>query len=274
MCGILGMGFLQKGDITQDSEGIRRVLRRMLIMSSRRGRDATGVALVSFKKATIIKHHVQARRFVETDLYKNTIDKFLDLSISREDSRSPIMILGHNRHQTKGTYMNKHNNHPILAREIIGVHNGVIGNDDDLFEEYKREPKFKRKARVDSEIIFRLLDHHINTKEVGTIGAIKKASSELRGSYACATVNMRKPWALWLFKAYGPIEVIHYPKSGIIFFASERMFIESSLTAESVDLGRGVDLPFGKQEGMGINLQTNRRTKFELEEPPTAKSAW
>lgn len=44
-----------------------------------------------------------------------------------------LCILGNTRDMTKGDPSNNYNSHPIVAGRIIGVHNGHIYNDDNLF---------------------------------------------------------------------------------------------------------------------------------------------
>ncbi len=264
MCGILGMAF-QKGHKITDSTAVRRIFKRMLMKSRARGSDATGVAFVSMHRCVIMKHHIPSTDFTATEFYENAAQKYIDPTAVPGDKGFgvPLMVLGHTRAKTKGTYMDRNNNHPIIAKQVVGVHNGVIGNDEELWREYGN--KLKRAGRVDSEIIFRLVEYHSNF-EGGTMKeAIKTMASKVRGGFACAAVNLRLPWVLWLFKGWGPIHVYRYPKLGLILFASDERFIEESI--DDVELGAGIKIPFGAGEGLAINLEQNRQGKFGLEKP-------
>jgi glucosamine 6-phosphate synthetase-like amidotransferase/phosphosugar isomerase protein len=264
MCGIMGMA-LQKEHKIKDGTAIRQIFKRILIKSRIRGGDATGVAFVTMHKAVVFKHHIPAIDFTSTEFYENAATKYIDpQQISKDVGHGvPFIALGHTRAKTKGTYMDRNNNHPIVANRVVGVHNGVIGNDEELWSEYGT--KLTRAGRVDSEIIFRLLDYHSNIERGSMKKAIQTMARETTGTYACAAVNLRFPWVLWLFKGYGPIYVYHFPEVGLILFASEKRFIEESIG--DVELGAFEIIPFGKDEGLALNLEQNREGRFSLEKP-------
>ena len=266
MCGILGMAF-QKEHKMEDAE-VHLILKKLLMKSRMRGSAATGVAFVSLTKAVVIKHHIPATTFVETDFYKNAVLKYLDFSgkPSKTGFNTPLMVIGHTRAETKGTYLDRNNNHPIIAKQVVGVHNGVIGNDEHLWNLYGK--KLTRAGKVDSEIIFRLIEHHANSVGDSMVKAIKATSGMISGSYACAAVNLKMPWVLWLFKGYGTAFVYHYPNKGLILFASENRFIQD--TVANMKLGPAIQIPFDSFEGLGINLEQNRQAKFELPDDKTA----
>lgn len=74
------------------------------------------------------------------------------LSVAR---KTPLCIL-HTRAATQGHESNNHNNHPIVVRnQIIGVHNGMVYNDSNIFRDLGIEDR--RIAEVDSEAIFAAL---------------------------------------------------------------------------------------------------------------------
>ncbi len=262
MCGILGMGFQSKnwGSSRLNGETAQLILTRMLNSSTRRGADATGIALISTTNAMVLKHHIPGRTFVKTTAFENSTDRFLNMSKQETDDTRPLVVLGHNRAETQGTYRNKHNNHPIITNQVIGIHNGMIGNDDILFRAYCK--RIIRKAEVDSEIIFRLIDYYANKLHENMSDAITRTTYKLVGSYGCAAVNMKNPWMLWLFRGSAPIDIIHYPKVGLILFASEKIFITQAVG--NMDLGPAVEIPMDSYTGMGINLKQNRHTKFKL----------
>lgn len=69
----------------------------------------------------------------------------------------------HTRAGTQGSEKDNNNNHPIVVPRpngdghIVGVHNGIIVNDAQVFRNY---PEAERIAEVDSEAIFQLLAIH------------------------------------------------------------------------------------------------------------------
>ncbi len=255
MCGILGMAF-QKGHTMRSNEEVSEIYKRLLVESNARGSDATGTVFISLLNAMVIKHHMPARKFVETDYYKDVAKRRIKMDgPMKNKGEEPFVIMGHTRLKTKGTQMVIHNNHPIIANRIIGVHNGHIGNDDELFGDYEKEG-VERKGRVDSEIIFRLIDHFAYKKNMSMNKAIYKAIEITTGCAACAAINTAEPWVLWLFRFKNPIVVYRYPKRGLIMFASTSMFMDKA--AEGFDLGDSETISLEDEEMIAINAKQNR----------------
>lgn len=73
------------------------------------------------------------------------------LSLSRKATTAVL----HTRAWTKGSPVNPNNNHPIRVANIVGVHNGGVWNDDELFAELGILDR--RIGHVDSEAIFAAL---------------------------------------------------------------------------------------------------------------------
>ncbi|MGH3001373.1 MAG: class II glutamine amidotransferase, partial [Gaiellaceae bacterium] len=70
-------------------------------------------------------------------------------------------LLVHVRDYTKGHPSIAANNHPVRHGPVVGIHNGIILNDDELLADYpcaRAEPRMT----VDSEAIFALAAHSEN----------------------------------------------------------------------------------------------------------------
>ena len=90
------------------------------------------------------------------------------------------------RDYTKGHPTIESNNHPIRHGSVVGVHNGIIFNDEELFAEHgwtRAHPDMT----VDSEAIFALVEE---TDEV-------LALEQLHGSMATAWIDERTRTASW-----------------------------------------------------------------------------
>ncbi len=260
MCGILGMAF-QKGHSMRNPQLVQLILRRLLIASRARGSDATGVAFINMNKATVIKQHIPATDFVDTKFYNKMVSEQIVMEGKPKDlPKEPLVILGHTRAKTKGTQLDRHNNHPIIANKVIGVHNGVIINDEDLFARHVNN--VERKARVDSEVIFRLIDFYSGNIERPMVRAIKRTTRQLVGGFACAAVNVSEPWMLYLFRGGGPIDIYRYPECGLIIFASSQLYIKDAV--KDMELGRQVVVPIEEEDGIAINVHENKQTRFKI----------
>ena len=257
MCSIQGIAF-QKDSIVRNEALVHKIITKLLLNGMVRGRTATGVCYTSAREMVVVKNKLSADVFVETDFYKKTLEKYVNFKGDHSDHL--VSVLGHCRQKTKGTENNNKNNHPIRYKNVVGVHNGIISNDNLQFAKYK--DTFPRNAQVDSEIIFALIDHFSTTLSSIPKG-IQKACANLSGGYACAMVHSYQPNILWIFKANSPCTIYHFEESGIIMFASLPSFISEAVSNYS--LGDYTEIPIAAYEGIGFDLYRNRYQKFDLE---------
>ncbi len=87
----------------------------------------------------------------------------------------------HVRDYTKGHPSLAANNHPIRHGAVVGVHNGIIANDDELFERHGFE-RAEPGMTVDSEAIFALVE---------VSSDVPAALEQLYGSMATAWLDER-----------------------------------------------------------------------------------
>ncbi len=264
MCGILGVCF-QNGCTITDATEMRHLVQELLIETSLRGTDATGVAYVSRRKIAVLKNPMKARDFVRTKKFNEANRKYIRL----DGDGGTISVIGHCRMKTKGEPENNNNNHPIVTNNIVGVHNGVISNDEQLFAKFKGyNAQFGRRGRVDSEIIFRLIEHFKYTQCWDMSKAIMHTARLLNGSFACALIDRSNPFLLWLFRRVNPISIFHYRDCGIVVFSSEPNFIENSVQGFNFKklLGNPNKITIPAHHGVCINLHSNSRSIFELDE--------
>jgi len=140
--------------------------------------------------------------------------KLLD-SISVPHGASQVLV--HVRDFTKGHPSLAANNHPIRHGQVVGVHNGIIRNDEEIFERHG----FTRDApgmTVDSEAIFALA-------EDAFASSYTRALEELFGSMATAWVDERDPDVLFVARGIGRPLWIGEGKHEL-FFASTRDALE------------------------------------------------
>lgn len=264
MCAIFGVGF-QRGHSLRDNAAAKKLVRNLFLENESRGRTSSGLAYVSPERISVIKKDVRATEFITLPEYRSAEDLYINLEKknphTREADFDPISIVGHCRQRTKGTERDNRNNHPIVRNKVVGVHNGVISNDDTLFEQYAEQ--FDRNGRVDSEIIFALIEHFAgNAGQIDT--AIKKAVAATWGSLACAMVHKFQPYIVWLFRMTNPCTVYHYPDVGIIVWSSEERFIENA-TKSLPFLGNPERISFPSRSGISFDFYRNKIYRFDLE---------
>jgi len=191
MCGIAGYS------LSPDSTVERTLAAQALLAGiAERGADAVGYAWRA------------DRGTIDVTKLRGGASALLD-EIALPCSARQALI--HVRDFTKGHPEIAANNHPIRHGAVVGIHNGVIENDDALLARYgihRQEPEMT----VDSEAIFALVEHHRNSA---------RALSQLRGAMAAAWLDERD--SATLFLARGRLRPLWIGRSGSdLFFASTR----------------------------------------------------
>jgi len=124
-------------------------------------------------------------------------------------------LLVHVRDYTKGHPSIPANNHPVRHGPIVGIHNGIIVNDDELLAPHscaRAEPRMT----VDSEAIFALAAHSQNEP---------RALEALAGAMAAAWLDQREPGTVFAARGVGrPLWLGRGREE--IFFASNRAALE------------------------------------------------
>lgn len=238
MCGILGLirRTYSIGTTEESNENIKNIFEKMLVGSLDRGEDSTGMFLMnktykastewegskkvgfirSEPKAVLNKAPIPADQYINDDNYKKTI---------KELNKYTVSLVGHTRAATDGPSFDNRNNHPFLCGNILGVHNGVIYN----FEDLAKQHNIKLEGECDSEIIFALTNHFMS-KGANLKTAIQKTSKLLQGWAACALVDIRYPSKIALFRKDAPLSVRACESiPPTIAFASEDKTIKNAI---------------------------------------------
>ena len=172
MCGIAGYS------VSGDSRVDRRLAAQALLAGiAERGADAVGYAWRdSGPDVQVYKQRGGAASLLER--------------IEVPDAATQVLL--HVRDYTKGHPTIEANNHPIRHGAVVGVHNGIIANDEEIFAEFgfrRAEPEMT----VDSEAIFALLEWDDSPRIL----------ERLRGTMATAWLDERKPGELRLARGVG-----------------------------------------------------------------------
>jgi glucosamine 6-phosphate synthetase-like amidotransferase/phosphosugar isomerase protein len=196
MCGIAG------SSVSPDSELARTLAAQTLLAGiAERGADAVGYAFrePGAMYATVVKQRTPASKL---------LDRVVVPAATAE-------LLVHVRDYTKGHPSIAANNHPIRHGRVVGIHNGIIVNDDELLAEHtcaRSEPRMT----VDSEAIFALAAHSGNDPQ---------ALEQLHGSMAAAWLDEREPGHVFLARGVGRPLWLGQGTDGI-FFASTKLALE------------------------------------------------
>jgi glucosamine 6-phosphate synthetase-like amidotransferase/phosphosugar isomerase protein len=194
MCGIAGFSF-------GSGSWMNRTLATQALLAgiAERGADAVGYAHRAEGPLEVHKQQTGASALLETVFVPPTTRQ----------------ALVHVRDYTKGHPTIAANNHPVRHGHVTGIHNGIIANDEELFQRHdidRHEPEMT----VDSEVIFALVEAHGTSPEV---------LQELVGTMAAAWVDERDAHVVHVARGVGRPLWIARGRHEVIF-ASTRAALE------------------------------------------------
>jgi glucosamine 6-phosphate synthetase-like amidotransferase/phosphosugar isomerase protein len=231
MCGIAGYSL-------EPRAGLSRTLAAQALLTgiAERGADAVGYAHRSPGGSPV----VHKRRSGASGLLG-------DLVIPQDASE----VLLHVRDYTKGHPTIEANNHPVRHADVVGIHNGIIANDDELFAEHGLE-RHRPEMSVDSEAIFAL------AKEFGSTG---ETLEQLRGSMAAAWLDEREPGVLYVARGVGRPVWVGWSPHGVFFASTKHALEVCEYFLRLPLLQRELD------EGTLLRLEDGRETSCERFQP-------
>jgi|SRR5919204_2584598 glucosamine 6-phosphate synthetase-like amidotransferase/phosphosugar isomerase protein len=195
MCGIAGYSLSAESRIART-----RAAQALLAGIAERGADAVGYA------------HRTPGGPVEVRKQQSGASALLH---EIEIPEAATQVLVHVRDYTKGHPSLAANNHPVRHGTVVGVHNGIVVNDDELFEG-KAIARDEPEMTVDSEIIFALAER--------SRGRTAEALEQLRGSMATAWLDESRS-ELIVARGMGRPLWIGEGRDEV-FFASTRLALE------------------------------------------------
>jgi glucosamine 6-phosphate synthetase-like amidotransferase/phosphosugar isomerase protein len=196
MCGIAGYSLSPRSSVDRTLAA-----QALLAGIAERGADAVGYA-----------HRSPFEGYPVVTKQRTPASHLLD-RIGVPDHACELIV--HVRDYTKGHPSVSANNHPVRHGPIVGIHNGIIVNDDELLAPHscaRAEPRMT----VDSEAIFALAAHSRNDPS---------ALEALAGSMATAWLDQREPGTLFAARGVGRPLWLGRGRDEV-FFASTRAALE------------------------------------------------
>lgn len=183
MCGIVGFtGSKQAAPILLD--GLSKL--------EYRGYDSAGIAVRDGENETEI---VKAKGKLKS-LKEMTNDG---------DAVKGCCGIGHTRWATHGepSVLNAHP-HASDDDNVIGVHNGIIENYQELREKLLKSG-YTFKSQTDTEVAIKLIDYYYKKYNAGAVDAIARAMIRIRGSYALAVMFRDCPAEIYTARKESPM---------------------------------------------------------------------
>ncbi len=255
MCGIFGVITNKNSSISSDN--CEKIIGRLFELSESRGKEASGIAAFLDNEIRIYKEPLSASVLMQTKNYKNLFNKNRIDSLSNKDKS--FIAIGHTRLVTNGVLGVNDNNQPIVKDGLVGVHNGIIVNDVDL---WKKFPSLKRRYEVDTEVILTLIRKFLN-EGMSLIGAVQEAFDLIDGSASVAVLFNDRPIIL-LATNTGSLYVYRNSIKNIIIFASEKYILKKLISKFENFLSDGDLFQVHAGEGYLIDKTDLKTAKFLL----------
>ena len=127
--------------------------------------------------------------------------------------------IGHTRWATHGE-PSENNAHPHCSDDmnVVGVHNGIIENYQELKEKLQHHD-YTFYSQTDTEVAIKLIDYYYKKYQVGPIDAIAKTMVRVRGSYAIAVMFKDYPGQIYVARKDSPMVI--GIKDGQTYMASD-----------------------------------------------------
>ena len=255
MCGIFGI--ISSKNSSYSSRYLSNALKQLALLSESRGKDSSGLCLFNQEGRSIdvVKGPLPIHTLLKDQKAKSSI------SLSFNSGQNARFVFGHARLVTNGTQLNDANNQPVVKDGVVGIHNGIIVNVDELWEQH---PNIKREYKIDTEVLLALVRMELNNG-LSIESAVSKSINKVFGTVATALAfdDVRR---FVLATNNGSLYTIHNNKD-ILFFASERYML--SQFAKKVDLSQIGDYGIKQifpNTGVVINLENFEINEFDFKE--------
>jgi len=274
MCGIFGV-IINKEETSKNKSLFINSINFLGVASQSRGKDSSGLCVYNQVSGDIdiFKGPIPANQLLKS---KNVINS---ISAGFTNTSKSSYAFGHARLVTNGTQLNTDNNQPVHKNNIIGVHNGIVVNVDELWD---KNPSLDRDFEIDTEVIFSLIENKMTNENLALESAISKTVNSINGTVATAFIETELNKFV-LTTNNGSLYTI-YKNNQFLIFASEQYFLKqlaqkynfkSVIGVYSIEpikpgFGLTVDLndvscsPFSYAHQTGVKLESINNTSLNI----------
>ncbi len=225
MCGIFGVALHKDTKISPQT--IRKLLANLSFFSESRGKESAGlhVYLPKSREGWTLKGAIPGSKLLRTRAYQDVFTESFASVYGEDDSlHQSFVAIAHSRLVTNGDAELQRNNQPVGFGVVTIIHNGIVVNVDDLWEQ---NPDLHRTAEVDTEVAAAILDRSIS-KDLDPIKATRSLFSVIKGTASIAWLCQDNA-LLTLATNTGDLYVAYLPDGAGLIFASERYAITETL---------------------------------------------
>jgi glutamine---fructose-6-phosphate transaminase (isomerizing) len=253
MCGIFGISI--EASVGVDAKDLKKLTKMFFQMSERRGKDASGFVSIH-NYVEIIKSPHSASTLIQDSKFKNIFQN----AISNYKNGNSFTISGHTRMVTSGSEYNNNNNQPIIKDNNLLIHNGIIVNEDNIYEQ---NPKLKKEYEVDSEVMLELYNFN-STSSKSNAAAFKDSINSMSGANTFILIDPSHNEIL-LHSSNRSLYIFNHPSIGLTFYCSEEEILNKAIKIISkypIDLSLASIACPSTLEFFRLDLSTHRLQKF------------
>jgi len=240
----------------------------MLLHCEDSGKDATGAFFVNRidekdYAGTLFKIDLPSKKFMKRHEYKELRHKTYGKTLQA--------AIGHCRKASHGApASDRNNNHPVSVRGVVGVHLGSITNHESLWKDHGGKNSYNqrsvwRSGDVDSEVVFYLIGKALREDSDMTFeGAIVETTKKLKGTYACAAIDLHRPKYIMLFTNQKEIYYYSSPSLNQVVFSTDFDAIQAALKANNFVIVDAHKDSVPPHSGLRINTETLKLRPFVL----------
>ncbi|MBS1514740.1 MAG: hypothetical protein JSS63_06895 [Bacteroidetes bacterium] len=236
MCGIFGLIVKENSDYEYGF--VKKLTEELALFSESRGKESAGFAIYNplLNKISVIKGAETVSKLIDNGKFdtffyqSNGIDK----RELKSKIKSSFALTGHSRLVTNGTQLLDFNNQPVIKDGIVGIHNGIITNVDELWQKFS---ELKRECEVDTEILLSLIRKFINDG-CPLDESFVKVFNLIKGAASIAFMFEDKN-CLALFTNCGSLYSVTNERNDVLIFASEEYFLKELMQIKSISNSLG-----------------------------------
>ncbi|HUF46616.1 MAG TPA: hypothetical protein VMM93_02310 [Vicinamibacterales bacterium] len=217
MCGLFGFVGVPAADL--DETAVQHAVRTLIRLSEPRGREATGLAVVLPDEIAVYRRPLAPSRVLAHPDFQQFLDEVFRPGRGGV-ARAGTACIGHCRLVTNGTQAIESNNQPVLLDRVVGVHNGIVTNPDELVGTAGATGS---SGELDSAALFAYLEHEL--ERGASLGDALQATFAALEGEASIAVLARAEDALALSTNSGCLYVARDERC--LVFASERYILEA-----------------------------------------------
>lgn len=265
MCGVFGL--VLRRDAGYSPAFVRKAVNVLGRVSEWRGKDSSGLVFrdAAAHALRVIKGAVPIRYL----LAHPSVARELRRLTGNDPAAGDVMcVMGHSRLVTNGSQLTHDNNQPIIKDGIVGIHNGIVVNEAEL---WASNPDLQRAYEIDTEALLAVVRKRMCNGD-GMAAAISRTAAEVVGTFSISVLANDRD-VLALATNNGSLYVLE--SDGLFAFASEAYFLSTlarrlrirtdrlRIRQIGADCGVVVDLPPFKVRDFGFhdeaaNLGTER----------------